>query len=216
MVTTFGLAFFAIVAAAVALWEIDRLKSHLHSRDQIANRKWKKAANGLRYQVPASKDVYPSGAKLSQVAFFEATSSFATKLNELYSDRLWSFEDEGKLDLEEMSDAKRSIVMRHGQQKTGMITIDTINFGSEIDDFKGLATARLEIINARFLPFYDVYGIAITIAQMIADVEKYDEAKYHAALAALECMWMIGEESFGNPVFEFTVSGHGLRRSIES
>ncbi len=215
MVTTFGLAIFAVVGAAVAIWEIDRLKSHLHIKDQISTRKWQRAAKGSRFQVLARNDIYPVGTNLSQAAFFGATSIIPARLNEIYSDGSWSFEDESKLHLEEIGGASRSIVIRHGQQKTGLISINTINFGSDIVGMKGKVYAKLEIINARFWPFYDVYGIAISVAQMICDVEKYDEAQRHAAVAALECMWMIGKESFGNPVFEFTVSGRGLLRSVD-
>jgi hypothetical protein len=213
MVTSFGLAFFAVVVAVVALWDIERLKLHFHVKDQTSTKKWEKAANGPRYQVLTHKDVYPVGSGPSEAAFFAATSNFAQSLNELYLDGSWSFEDEGKLDKDGSNEASRRILIRHGQQKTGTITIHAINFGSDNSYIGGLATAKLEIINARFWPFYEVYGIAVTVAQMIVDVEKYDEAKYHAAVAAMDCMWMIGSKSFGNPDFEFSVTGKALMRS---
>lgn len=210
--TGFGLALFAVVIAALAVWDMDRLKAHLHLKDQISTKKWRKAANSPRFQVSTRKDDYPLGANPSQIAFFVATAIISERLNKYYSDSPWSFDDEGKLDLDELDGAKRSIAIRHGQQKTGLISFSAIDFNSEFDFLKGEVTADLEIMNARFWPFHEVYGIAITVAQMIADVENFGEARYVAAVSALECMWMIGPEAFGNPDFEFTVSGRGLQR----
>ena len=128
-------------------------------------------------------------------------------MNTWYSETPWSFEDEGVLELEPLDGAERRLVIRHGQQKTGFLRVNSISFdgdGAFSKTLKHKACGKLNIVNARFWAFRDVYGIAVSLAGIIADDNEFGEAKQQAMLAALDCMWEIGPEAFGNPEFEYS------------
>ena len=213
MLTSFHIALLATILAIIGLWQIHTLRTHLHIEDQISKRKWRRAVKGPRFNVMSMADVYPTGTNPSQANFFKATENIVMLLNTWYNETPWSFEDEGRLELEPLSGAERRIVIRHGQQKTGSLRVSAIDFDSGSSYIKGSSTAELEIINARFWAFYDVYGIAVSVAGIIADEGKFEEAKQQAALASMDCMWRIGPDTFGNPDFEFSVRGNGLAKS---
>ena len=103
--------------------------------------------------------------------------------------------------------------------KTGFLRVNSISFdgdGAFSKTLKHKACGKLNIVNARFWAFRDVYGIAVSLAGIIADDNEFGEAKQQAMLAALDCVWEIGPEAFGNPEFEYSVNGKGLARLSDS
>ena len=178
--------------------------------------KWLKAANEPRYVVEPHDDKYPQGTRPTQAAFFQDSSIVVATLNQWYSHSAWSFEDEGKLELEPPNGAERNIVIRHGQQKTGWLRLTSIDYKSDgafHEMFGDTTSANLEIINARFWSFRDLQDIAVSIAGVIEGASHLDEARRQAMTSALECLWNIGPDTVGNPSFEISFKGNGLAQA---
>jgi hypothetical protein len=209
-------AVMALISSIGTIWELVKVRKHLHMNDLTPTRKWKKAISGSRY-IPKHKPDKFSGYETEyERRFFSDFIEVADLLNFWYQDSPWSFENNGSLDsgLGSKSGAEREIEIQYNQQKTGVIKLSCINYemaySSNNRDPSSAYKIRghLELINARHFEGYEVFHLATSLANIIdGEPETSQKIKSEMMMAMIHTSWQIGEEVFGNPPIEFSVSG---------
>jgi len=201
------LAGIAFVLAAIAVWEVLKLRKHLHMEDLTPTRKWTKAINGPRYVPKHKPDQVPEHADEDDWRFYRDFSHVADYLNELYKSEPWSFENTGRLDIAGYGSeygTEREILIRFNQQKTGTITLSCIHYRRD-DPFD--IRAKLDLINGRIFNGYDVFHLAQSIGSIVTDEGKFQEYTANIRTAMIDAMWQVGEGAHGNPAMEITFRG---------
>ena len=202
--TTAGVAF---ALSLVALWELNKVRKHLHLDDLTPTRKWKKAFNGKKYVPNHAQDEISEHADDDARRFYNDFAGVAHYLNHLYEDTPWSFENSGQLETQYgESGAEREIIIRYNQQRTGSIDMSCVHYGHE--SF-GDVRIDLSLINCRIFDGYEVFGLARSVTSIVTDTdEERLESEKNILWAAIDSMWQLGDESIGNPELKCRAKGH--------
>ena len=205
-----NLALASFIIAASSLWLSIKIWRHLDLDSQMSTKKWRKAINGPKFSVQLKSDLHPRGTTQSQAAFFNDSASVAKHLNLRLADTRWAFEESGKLSIDHYG-AEREIYVRYNMQRTGSVSMEADGYESKNQYNEGQIRCRFSLINARFFEFSEVFQIAVGLAGLICDEDKLESEKISIALTALQTVWPIGKEAFGNPPFEYSIRGNHLK-----
>ncbi|HUQ35199.1 MAG TPA: hypothetical protein VM144_02360 [Aestuariivirga sp.] len=196
----------ALIISIATAWEVARLRKHMHLEDLLPTRKWTKAITGPRYVPKHQPDQVSEYADEDDRRFYRDFAPVADYLNLVYGDSPWSFENTGRLESKGFeTDAEREIEIRYNQQKTGTIKLSCGQYGNErFGDIR----ADLNLLNGRTFGGYEVLGLAQTIGQIVTSTpDERRENKTNTALAMINSMWQVGEETTGNPEVELSFEG---------
>jgi hypothetical protein len=197
----------AIALAAGALWEISKLKEFVHIAEFSETRKWRKSVIGPRHVPRHKPDQVPQNSTNDDRLFFQEFEKVSDRLNRIYEDEPWSFENTGRLKATGFDEfAEREILVRYNNQNTGSIKVRAISYreaGLE-QQFK----FELELINARWFSADQVFGLAYSVGTLVAGTA--DEVKgveQVVSQAMIRTMWQVGDLAIGNPSLEVEFSG---------
>ncbi len=207
----------ALALSVSSIWGLIKVWKHLRMEDLIPTRKWKKAINGPRYLPKHKPDKLSGNEEGYEIQFFKDFSKVADLLNTWYADSPWSFENNGWLDsgYGSESGAAREIEIRYNQQKTGVIKLSCINYEKGYSPAnRDLSSAykingHLELINARHFEGYEVFHLATSLGNILdGEPGSSQKVKSEMMMAMIHTSWQIGEEVFGNPPLEISISGN--------
>jgi hypothetical protein len=215
-------AVMALMFSVGSIWELMRVRKHIHLDDLTPTRKWKKAIKGPKYIPKHKSDKLSGNERGYEIQFFKDFSKVADLLNTWHTDSPWSFENNGKLDsgYGSESGAEREIDIRFNQQKTGWIRISCWQYGGlsgegafdEIwSDRVGKIDAKLVLVNGRCFDGFEVLGLASALADIISDQpEVREEVTKNMMRVMINSMWQIGEDIDVDPTIEISVRGQAL------
>lgn len=201
----------ALFLSAVLLWQVQKIRKHIHLDDTTPTRKWKKRIEGKRYVPKYIPDQVPSRADKRDIAFYRDTADITKYLNAIYSETPWAFQDTGKLDggLGSEKGAEREIEVWHNQVKTAWISLSSRGYGQgELSH----VFVYLDLINGRIFDGHEIHGLAQTVASLVCnttDELRAAETSIHRTM--IDAIWQIGG-AFGNPSIEFRFMGRQLKK----
>jgi hypothetical protein len=207
-----SLSVIALTLSVGLLWEVQKIRKHIHLDDMTPTRKWKKRIEGKRYVPKHIPDQVPSGAGKRDIAFYRDTVGITKYLNAIYSETPWAFQDAGKLDggLGSEKGAERTIEVWHNQIKTAWICLSSIDYGDRESSY---VSAELDLINGRIFDGHEIHGLAHTVASLVCtttDERQAAETSIHRTM--IDAMWQVGGK-FGNPSTEFLFRGRQIRKA---
>lgn len=202
---------YAIAVAALALAATNALGLRAVKRFvgfEEATRKWKKAIKGPRYKPKRLPEKDPEELREYDLANIREFAGVDDWLNQLYTDSAWSFQDTGILKQEDLhGGAYREIEIRYNQQVTGWIKVIRPRWnlsGTEP------VIVELDLINARQFHGSDVYGLALTLSEIVHPAEEDTTSSREVILMMMvRLMWQVGEETIVNPDFKVSFKGTG-------
>lgn len=204
----------ALIMSVGLIWEVWKIRKHLHLEDLTPTRKWKKAFRGPRHVPKHRPDQAPESAEKPDFLFYKDSAKAAQYLNTLYADSPWAFQDTGELHGGWGSEkgAEREIEVWYNQVKTGRISISARRYGQQ--SVLGVNTS-FELINGRVYEGTDVIGLAMSIAGIVITTsEEKLEARDHVHATMIDTMWQLGAESLGNSPINFDFWGQPEKRIL--